>query len=114
MLFGLLIAWAFWAKKAGWIAFAGAALLHIAVDFPLHGEDARMNFWPISDWVFRSPVSYWDTRAGAGLVGPVEIILSVAAAVLLLRRHIDWRVRVFVVFILGLEFMASGIWSFIF
>ncbi|MFT6775748.1 MAG: hypothetical protein ACJA1L_003471 [Paracoccaceae bacterium] len=41
---------------------AGAALVHLATDLPLHNEDARRHFWPLTDWMYRSPLSYWDPR----------------------------------------------------
>ncbi len=38
---------------AGW---AG----HTIVDFLTHGDDARPLFWPISDWKWASPISYYN------------------------------------------------------
>ncbi len=67
-------------------AFAGAGLLHLVFDLPLHNEDARRHFWPLSDWVFRSPFSYWDRRHHGEIVGPVEICVCLALSVLLWRR----------------------------
>ena len=32
-----------------------------------------MHFWPITDWKFHSPVSYWDTGRGGDIVGLVEL-----------------------------------------
>ena len=40
------------------IALCGAALLHLVLDFGLHHDDGRAHFWPISNWIFASPVSY--------------------------------------------------------
>ena len=34
--------------------FAGAALIHIATDLPVHVDDAHAHLWPLSDWLFRS------------------------------------------------------------
>jgi membrane-bound metal-dependent hydrolase YbcI (DUF457 family) len=33
---------------------------HVAVDFLTHVEDSRPVFWPLSDWEWSSPVSYWN------------------------------------------------------
>ena len=55
---------------------AAAALLHIALDFPLHHDDGRPHFWPLSGWVFESPLSYWDMRRGAGVIAPMEGVLA--------------------------------------
>ena len=60
-------------------AFAGAGLLHLVLDFPLHAGDGRPHFWPLSDWVFESPVSYWDSTHHAIWVAPVSVVISLAA-----------------------------------
>jgi len=41
---------------------AASALLHVACDLPLHNDDAHRHFWPLTDWRYRSPVSYWDPK----------------------------------------------------
>jgi hypothetical protein len=35
---------------------------HNLMDIPMHAEDARPPFWPLSRWRFKSPVSYWDRK----------------------------------------------------
>lgn len=92
-LFGLLLAAALLAPatrlgqaRAVLIAFAGAALLHIAADLPLHHDDGRPHFQPFTDWVFQSPISYWDTNHHAGIVAVGETILALALCVVLWRR----------------------------
>ena len=42
------------------ILFGLAALTHVALDFPVHADDAHPHFWPVTQWRFFSPVSYWD------------------------------------------------------
>ncbi len=66
--------------------FALAALIHMASDFPVHAEDAHKHFWPISDWRFYSPFSYWDIRHFGRNVGLVETLLGIGLVTLLLRR----------------------------
>jgi hypothetical protein len=66
-------------------AFAGAGLLHLLCDFPLHNDDARAHFWPFTDWVFHSPVSYWDPAHYGRVVGVLEILLALGLAALLWR-----------------------------
>lgn len=59
LLLGLVIS--NWRANANFLTlFALAALIHLATDFPVHVGDAHAHFWPISDWRFRSPVSYWN------------------------------------------------------
>ncbi|MEL6913492.1 MAG: cobalamin biosynthesis protein CobQ [Pseudomonadota bacterium] len=93
VLWGIVLGLALW-RRAPWaVALSGAALLHIAFDFPLHNEDARMHFWPLTEWKFHSPVSYWDSASGAQAVGVIELLLVVALTVFLLRRHGSWAWR---------------------
>ena len=54
LLVGLL------ARRRVVMVLAAAALLHIALDLPLHHDDGRAHFWPFSDWIFQSPISYLD------------------------------------------------------
>ena len=69
-------------------AFAGSGLLHALADFLTHHDDARRQFWPITDWVFRSPISYWDTRYHGQAFAVFELAL-----VVLLSAFLMWRLR---------------------
>ena len=86
ILWGLGLAAALWWQRTWAVALCGAALLHIAFDFPLHNEDARMHFWPLSDWKFFSPISYWDSSSGGQVVGVIELVAVLAMTALLLWR----------------------------
>ena len=114
VLWGLACAMAVWAGRPALVALTGAALLHLALDFPLHTHDARMHFWPLSRWVFESPVSYWDSRRYGVPVGWAEFTLSLALCALLWRRFRGWRMRTGVAAMALAEAMSSGIWRFIF
>jgi len=50
----------FYAKGIGFaLLFLGlAALTHCLSDLPLHVDDGHTHFWPISNWIYSSPVSY--------------------------------------------------------
>ena len=80
--------------------FAAGALTHIALDFPLHHDDGRAHFWPVSDWIFESPISYWDGNHYGDIVGPIEVLLVAIMVVILWRRFFPnpW---VFVIAALG-------------
>lgn len=93
IVWGALLALALWWRAAWAVALTGAALLHIACDFPLHHDDGRPHFWPVSDWIFESPVSYWDRSAHAGIFGPLEILLCLGACVWLWTRFSGWPAR---------------------
>ncbi|MBT0959171.1 cobalamin biosynthesis protein CobQ [Alphaproteobacteria bacterium KMM 3653] len=73
VLWGIGLGVALWLRSGWAIAFTGAALLHLAFDFPLHHDDGRPHFWPISDWVFESPYSYWDRMHHGQFVGLIEV-----------------------------------------
>lgn len=90
VLWGVALVVALWTRTSWAIALCGAALLHIALDFPLHNEDARMHFWPLTDWKFYSPISYWDSSSGGRVVGVIEMVLVLAMAVVLLWRFRSW------------------------
>ncbi len=70
LLWGLALVVALIARRtrptARWpaiaLAVAAAGLTHAAIDFLCHRDDAHMQFWPLSDWKFMSPVSYYDRR----------------------------------------------------
>lgn len=68
------------------LVFALAALIHIATDLPVHGHDAYRHFWPLSDWRFYSPISYWETDLHAGWVSLVEAIIGLVCIAVLWRR----------------------------
>ncbi len=93
VIWGLLLVAGIMARSGVLIALCGAALLHLALDFPLHNDDARAHFWPLTNWKFVSPVSYWDPDHYGHIVGPVEIMLVVAASIYAWRRFTGWTMR---------------------
>lgn len=97
LVWGALLALAVWQGSAVLRAFAGAGLLHAAADFLTHNDDARRQFWPLSDWVFRSPVSYWDTRFYGGPFAVFEVGLAVALTAVLCWRFRRLRDRALII-----------------
>ena len=93
ILFGLLCALAGWRKWPILTVFGLAALLHLLLDFPLHADDAHRHFWPVSDWRFQSPVSYWDPAFNGWLGVTIETIVTLAATAILWMRfsRVRWR-----------------------
>lgn len=112
VVWGAFLALALASGKAWFIALCAAGLLHLGTDFPLHNDDARAHFWPITDWRYISPVSYWDTQHHARWVAPLELIMSVCLAVLLWIRHRVIWLRIFVLIMVGCELMSAGSWFF--
>ena len=68
-------------------AFSASALLHSVIDFLSHREDAHMHLWPFTDWRFRSPVSYWDSRHYGNWFGLFEALVGIVLVVVLFRRY---------------------------
>lgn len=68
------------------LVFSLAALIHISTDMPVHAEDAYRHLWPLSDWRFHSPFSYWDHNHHAGWVNKIDIALAVGSAAVLWQR----------------------------
>ena len=104
-VWGVLLGLAIWSRKPWAIAFCAAGLLHLFLDFPLHHDDGRAHFWPLTGWVFESPVSYWDTRQGAMFIAPVEAAICVIAFVMIWRhRPGPWLAG------LALALLAAELW----
>ena len=94
-LYAALAALAWWQHGRMWgqllLAFSLAALLHIATDLPVHAEDAHRHFWPLTDWRFHSPISYWNPAYYGRIVGLLEALFGIAlCAVLWLRFPARW------------------------
>ena len=68
------------------LVFALAALIHMATDLPVHNHDAYRHFWPISEWRFYSPFSYWETDHHAGWVSLIEAAIALGSIFILWRR----------------------------
>lgn len=109
---GFALAW--WYQARNGMVFAASGLMHLALDFPLHHDDGRPHFWPISDWVFQSPVSYWDRAHHATIVGPIEMALSALFCVIMMLRFTSLRSRLLIGALAILQLFPVFIWMFVF
>jgi hypothetical protein len=85
--------WVFHEKWWGWpmIFFAAAMTVHAATDLPVHADDGHRHFWPFSNFVFNSPLSYWDRSHHGGVVSMIEAVLGTTCAIVLWRRFpVTW------------------------
>lgn len=85
-------------RRFSWIShwlliFSLAALLHVFSDFPLHHDDGHPHFWPFSQWIYRSPVSYWDPAHHGQIWSIIELGIAVALIWLLWRRFTELLTR---------------------
>ena len=114
LVWGALLA-AGLALSRGWlVAGAGSGLLHLAADFLLHHDDARRHFWPASDWVFVSPVSYWDRAHYGAVVGPIETVLVLGLCVWLWTRLRAWGWRAVVAALALAQLAPAILWGMMF
>lgn len=56
-------------------------VLHSLGDLPVHHDDAHRHFFPLHDYRFISPISYWDPNRYGRVVALIEIILVGLATV---------------------------------
>ncbi len=96
VLWGIALMVAAMFRSPVFIALSGAALLHLLLDFPLHNDDARAHFWPLTNWKFFSPVSYWSPAHYGNIVGPIEIIAVLLTSVWLWGRFTSRLMRMLI------------------
>ena len=87
MAIGILLG--FYNKSKVTILFFLSMMLHVMGDLPFHHDDAHRHFFPLSDWRFESPISYWDPQHYGYLFMPLEIGLVLCAAGLILYKD-NW------------------------
>jgi membrane-bound metal-dependent hydrolase YbcI (DUF457 family) len=80
-------------KAAPVFALSGSAIVHSVIDFLCHRDDAHMHFWPLTEWRFRSPVSYWDPQHFGQWFGLFEAMIGIALVVILWRRYANRLLR---------------------
>ena len=92
--------WLFW--------IASGALFHSAVDFLVHNTDAYAHFWPLSDWKFFSPVSYWNPEYYGSLVSILDTVVVFALLIYLLKKTSHKRTRWLIIF-LAILYLAMNL-----
>ena len=97
------IAWA--VRRSGWTFFFVSMILHALADLPLHQSDAHRHFFPLSEWRFASPVSYWDPAGHGALFTLLEIFLVLAGILALFLRHRTRSARVALA-VVGVSYFA--------
>lgn len=63
-----------------------SCLIHVLFDFPVHVDDAHRHFWPLSDWKFTSPFSYWNPAHFGAEIQIVEFIAALLMIGVLYKR----------------------------
>lgn len=65
-------------------------MAHSLLDLPVHHDDAHRHFFPLSDYRWMSPISYWDRAHYGSIVALVELLLVLAATPLVLSLLDGW------------------------
>ena len=66
IILAMLICW--YQRQYLVLALFASMLLHALGDLPFHHDDAHRHFFPLLEWRFSSPISYWDPAHGGALL----------------------------------------------
>ena len=75
-----------YARRTGIALLFASIVLHCLEDLPLHHDDGHRHFWPLSNFRFESPVSYWDPDHYGIIAGRIELALMLVASIYVFRR----------------------------
>lgn len=114
LVWGALLAFLRWRGSAAGAVFAASALLHLAFDLPLHHDDGRPHFWPLSSWVYESPVSYWDRQHYGEVIGLIEMAVCALLLAVLFRRFTSLRSRMVIAAAVAVQLAPAFVWVFVF
>jgi hypothetical protein len=98
-------------RSHGLRAFSASLLLHAAIDFLVHHEDAHRQLFPFSDYRFLSPVSYWDPRHYGAWGAGLELLCATAALTALVRGHRGPRARAAWIALWALDLSPFFYWA---
>lgn len=113
LLWPVLLLFATLAKQQLVQLFAASALVHIILDFFVHHDDAYRHFWPLSDWKFFSPLSYYDPQYYGNWVSTIDSVIIIALLLWLWTVYTSKRARVGIAFII-LLYVTTLITSLVF
>lgn len=97
------------ALKKRWIQlFSYSLLIHFLLDFFTHVNDGHAHFFPFSNFIYQSPISYWDQNFYGTLGSTIELSLLAVATLYIVPRLRTWYMRVLVLMALVLS-LAGGV-----
>ncbi|MBE9114915.1 hypothetical protein IQ249_03290 [Lusitaniella coriacea LEGE 07157] len=105
-IIGMVICYYYGASR--WLALLASMALHALEDLPLHGDDAHRHFFPLSNWRFESPISYWDPNRYGTIVSLLEAIAVLGICFILLRRHTSLKARTGIALIVAIYIAYGG------
>ena len=107
ILWPLALLLGYWLRIA-WLRYiATAGVLHVILDFFVHHDDAYRHFWPLFDWKFASPLSYYDPAFYGTQVGIIDAAVVVALLVWLLHNTSSRLVNIVIFGCIGLYILIA-------
>eukprot|EP01084_Bolivina_argentea_P188114 323912_1 len=68
--------------------------IHSICDFPLHNNDAHAQLVPFSNYIFHSPISYWDYNHYAYIVSPIISLFVICVSIWMYKyKKNDWIIQ---------------------
>lgn len=104
---GLLL----WRKSKFGMLLVASILLHQLMDLPLHSDDAHRHFFPITNWKFHSPISYWDPNNYGQIVFALEFLGVIISCTFLFLRYKSWGGKLLAGLILSI-YLGYGLYVF--
>ncbi len=106
ILMALLGAYA--ARMPRLMALTVSMLIHCLCDLPVHHDDGHRHFFPLSDFRFQSPVSYWDPAHYGNWFLIFEFTLVALGTLWLLFKATKTSIRIGYG-VLGFSYLAFGV-----
>ena len=92
-LAGLGLLLSLWFRWDIGIIFCISLICHSLLDLPVHHDDAHRHFFPLNDFRFQSPLSYWDVKHYGRWVAGAELLSVLAVTPWVLQMYRAWAVR---------------------
>ncbi|NEO36422.1 MAG: hypothetical protein F6J90_08845 [Moorea sp. SIOASIH] len=73
-----------------WEILCWSMILHSLLDLPVHNDDAHRHFFPLSNYRFISPFSYWDPKHHGHTVSTLEKLLVLVATIVSFSMIESW------------------------
>lgn len=114
LLWPLLLVLAIYTKQMLLRFLATSALLHVTFDFFVHHDDAYRHFWPLTEWKFYSPLSYYDPMYYGNWVSSIDSIVIIGLLLWLDSLYTNTKARVGIAMIIILYITSLVLSNFIF
>jgi len=73
--------------KKGIAIFFASMFFHSLFDYPVHHDDAHAHFFPLTNYHFISPISYWNPAYHGMWIGLLEMATVLVGSIYLWRER---------------------------